>query len=348
MESLERMGKPSSAVSGVEKQQRPTDPGVILTIGYPTYNRASAIEAAVSVALRHVEHLPIEVLVADNASEDGTVRRLATRYRGSNLRLVAGTQNLGWQGNVTRLVENASGNFLLLVSDEDDIADALVLRELIDYLVMKPELSLLTTGGTSTSNHRSRIDAKHLWKATNYISGTIFSVCQVRAWLSRVDEIRLTRDIDELWELYPHYMLAVGIWVTGGECNHFARDVHNRARELPMRWVPRFRLAGDAELRRTGSEHLGKAHLRSISSNILQHANLAAFIGALEESMQTEASRLHDIRAWQADRVARRVDDLISAHYPELYPYWQHGFRRRYSCKRTNLKFFPRISRWGV
>lgn len=337
---------PSQSRSEVDDNQGAARLKPLLTIGYPTYERVDAIESAVSTALERLEGLPVELLVADNASRDGTAARLASRFGGSQLRLIAGERNLGWQGNISRLINCSAGEFLMFVSDEDDISSGSSLRDLTDLLMSRPELALLTTGEGRASNSHNQIDAKHLWKETNYLSGTVLSVGAAKKWLSILDELRFRHDISELWELYPHYLLAVGIWISGNECAHFAQNVCERAREYPMRWSPPHRDAGDAELRRVGHQLLGKAYLRSISSNIIQHANLALFVNVVAETMHADPNRVLDIREWQSSRVARRIDDLMLDYFPELHPLWQNGVKRRFASNRTRSQPLASISRW--
>lgn len=306
----------------------------ILTIGYPTYGRAEAVEAAVAAALPRIAGLPIELLVADNGSPDDTVERLTRRFGDAGLRLVAGDRNLGWKGNIARLAENAASEFLLLLSDEDDVADPGALADLVTFLSNPRRLSLVTTGKDLAPRDPSRLRAEDVWEGVHYISGNIFRASEVLRWLGELDRIQEEHDIAELWEMYPHYMIAVGIWLSGEDCAHFTKDVYSSARKLPMRWRPAHRELGDRELARTRQEVLGKAHLKSMSSNILQHASLATYLDVLETTLPVDADRLRDMRRWQEDRVAKQVDGAMGNYYPELYPAWRRGIRRRHGIRR--------------
>ncbi len=306
----------------------------LLTIGYPTYGRADAVEAAVGTALRHIDGLPIELLVADDGSPDDTVERLTRRFGDSSLRLIAGEQNLGWKGNIARLAKNASSEFLMLLSDEDDVAEASVLSELLTLLSGTRRLSLVSTGAGLVPADPGQLRAENVWEGVHYISGNIFRTSEVLKWLELLEDIQHEHDVAELWEIYPHYMMAVGIWLSGEDCAHFPGDVYVSTRKLPMRWRPAHRELGDRELARTRQEVLGKAYLKSMSSNILQHASLATYVDVLEDTMAVDKARVSDMRRWQEDRVAKQVDALMAYYYPELYPTWRRGIRRRHSMRR--------------
>lgn len=129
-------------------------------------------------------------------------------------------------------------------------------------------------------------------------------------------------------------MLAAGIWLTGGHCAHFARDVFSSSRDLEMRWRPPHREVGDRELARTRQPSIGRAYHKSISSNILQHASLATFVDVLRGTMQVDVNRLRELQRWQEDRIAKKVDSLLASYYPELYPFWRSGIRRRHGWRR--------------
>lgn len=170
----------------------------ILTIGYPTYGRADSIEAAITAALPRIAGLPIELLVADNCSPDGTVERLTRRFWNLQLRVISGDENRGWKGNIARLVENSRSDFLLLLSDEDDVAEPKDLAELLVFLSGPQTLSLVTTGKRPNPQNSFRISAGDLWESVHYISGTVFRTSEISRWLDEIDSIQRSHDVAEL------------------------------------------------------------------------------------------------------------------------------------------------------
>jgi Glycosyl transferase family 2 len=89
-----------------------------LTIGIPTFNRANLLASAIEAALNQT-HREIELIVCDNASDDGT-EEVVRRFEG-RLRYVRNDTNLGAWPNFCRLVELASGEYFSWLQDDDCI-----------------------------------------------------------------------------------------------------------------------------------------------------------------------------------------------------------------------------------
>ncbi|HLU83294.1 MAG TPA: glycosyltransferase family 2 protein [Trueperaceae bacterium] len=94
--------------------------GVTVTIGIPTYNRADGyLSEALSAALAQT-YPNIEVIVADNCSTDDT-QRVVTAIGGDRVTYIRHETNLGAQGNYNSLVERATGEYFLMLHDDDRI-----------------------------------------------------------------------------------------------------------------------------------------------------------------------------------------------------------------------------------
>ena len=94
----------------------------LVTIAIPTYNRAeSYLRGVISSALGQTyEHL--EVIIGDNASTDATPAVIA-EVEDQRLRHLRHSENIGANGNFNRLLEEATGDWFLLLHD-DDLIDA--------------------------------------------------------------------------------------------------------------------------------------------------------------------------------------------------------------------------------
>ncbi len=94
-------------------------PKPLLSVGIPTYNRLTGLRAAVESALAQ-DCGNVEVLIADNASTDGTEdyccglakREPAVRYIRSPL-------NRGPTANFNTLLRNGKGDYFLFLADDD-------------------------------------------------------------------------------------------------------------------------------------------------------------------------------------------------------------------------------------
>jgi len=92
----------------------------LVTIGIPTYNRARGYlrEALASALAQTYER--VEVIVADNCSEDDTAE-VVREVGGGRVAYHRHERNVGAQGNFNSLVALASGDYFLLLHDDDAV-----------------------------------------------------------------------------------------------------------------------------------------------------------------------------------------------------------------------------------
>lgn len=92
---------------------------MLVSICIPTYNRLSDLHRSVQSALGQT-HQPVEVLVADNASTDGTAEWLHLQAGGDpRLRVLTSDVNLGPTENFNRVRGAARGAFVMWLGDDD-------------------------------------------------------------------------------------------------------------------------------------------------------------------------------------------------------------------------------------
>lgn len=93
-----------------------------LTIGIPTYNSYDYLKETIDKVLEQIQFIDgIELLICDNASDDGT-DTLAEQYihKFPNLiRYVRHQSNLGMDRNFWSVIKYANGEFVHLLSDDD-------------------------------------------------------------------------------------------------------------------------------------------------------------------------------------------------------------------------------------
>ena len=101
---------------------------VKLTVGIPTYNRATELRVALENVLAQAcgrLRNNMEILISDNASPDAT-RALADEYVSRYPDLVSyhcNAGNLGYSRNVDTVIRRARGEYVLLLSDDDSLED---------------------------------------------------------------------------------------------------------------------------------------------------------------------------------------------------------------------------------
>ncbi len=88
-----------------------------VTIGVPTFNRSLLATRAIKSALSQT-YPDIEVLVSDDTSSDGTLERIQA-IQDPRLVLVAQQKRLGLVANFDYCLRNATGEFFLLLGDDD-------------------------------------------------------------------------------------------------------------------------------------------------------------------------------------------------------------------------------------
>lgn len=102
----------------------------ILTIGIPTWNRQLELEQCLELVLRQVAaEEGVEVMVCDNASDDGTravVEELMRTHR--VLRYERHATNIGADRNFIEVLRRAAGTYVWILSDDDFVNEGAIRR----------------------------------------------------------------------------------------------------------------------------------------------------------------------------------------------------------------------------
>lgn len=100
-----------------------------VTIGIPTYNRVAFLREALASALTQ-SHANLEIIVSDNASTDDTGVFLSGQ-RDGRLVILRQMENRGMVANWNACLHRATGEYFLLLSD-DDILEPNAIAKLLD------------------------------------------------------------------------------------------------------------------------------------------------------------------------------------------------------------------------
>ena len=92
---------------------------IVLSICIPTYNRSKLLSECIRRIIQ-CRSQEIEIVVSDNASTDET-QDAVKKIGDPRIKYYRNDENLGFDANVLKLVERATGDFLFLLSDEDYI-----------------------------------------------------------------------------------------------------------------------------------------------------------------------------------------------------------------------------------
>ncbi len=121
-----------------------------ITIAIPTFNRSSWLKACILSALNQ-SYQHFEVVVSDNASTDDTAKLLKT-FRNPRLRVIHQTKNIGAIPNWNACLSKAKGDFIVFLSDDDEIAPWF-LERCISLIKSDPKIPIVVA--LSDTNLRS-------------------------------------------------------------------------------------------------------------------------------------------------------------------------------------------------
>jgi len=114
----------------------------VLIVNYNT----AALLADCLASLEGQQGLICEVVVVDNASSDDSVALVGQRFPA--VRLIAGTENIGFGRANNLAMAHCSGEFLFLLNPDTRIATGCI-QALLDYMEAHPEIGM---AGTATFN----------------------------------------------------------------------------------------------------------------------------------------------------------------------------------------------------
>ncbi len=120
----------------------------ILSICIPSYNRSALLVQALNAIYNQLpsDSLDkVEIIVSDNASPDDTrdtVAMFLQTHRGFPLSYFCQPRNLGAEANIDSLLKGATGDFILLLSDDDILLPGAVER-LLQIIAVQPTVDAI-------------------------------------------------------------------------------------------------------------------------------------------------------------------------------------------------------------
>ena len=95
----------------------------LLTIAIPTYNRKNMLKRALDSIVNQLNPR-VEILVSDNASNDGTDDMMAESY--PMIRYIRNKTNMGSDKNFLQCYRKAKGKYVILLGSDDRLADGAI------------------------------------------------------------------------------------------------------------------------------------------------------------------------------------------------------------------------------
>jgi GT2 family glycosyltransferase len=111
-----------------------------LSVLIVNYNAASHLENCLDSLFAHTQHRPLEVIVVDNASSDGSLDMLGRKF--SEVRVVSLPENIGFARANNIAMREAQGRFFLLLNN-DTLVERGAIETMLRIMREKPEIGAL-------------------------------------------------------------------------------------------------------------------------------------------------------------------------------------------------------------
>lgn len=127
----------------------PGDPGAgglpLVSVGMPVYNGANHLAGAIHSVLSQ-DYKNLEVVVCDNASDDGTPA-IASDFavRDRRVRYIRNPENIGLLPNFRRVRDEARGKYFCWLGHDDLLSDPSYLSATVAHLETHPDVALCHT-----------------------------------------------------------------------------------------------------------------------------------------------------------------------------------------------------------
>lgn len=185
-------------------------PRPFLTIGIPTYNRFESVRSRVREYVDHGFGPEISLMVVDNASSDASYQRLREEFEGSGVALFENSENVGYGGNFIRLFELVESDYLMIVSDEDQIVAKGIEAAVAYCRANRPAFVSPQADVRGNAMYRgrdvSRLVEPHEFKQSAfYLSGLTFAIPALR---DDVVEIGALMQSNSAAAIYPQVLVA--------------------------------------------------------------------------------------------------------------------------------------------
>lgn len=114
---------------------------ILLSVCVRTHNQERFIRDALDSVLRQHTTFPYEIIISDDASNDGTVailKEYQNRYP-DKIRLLLQEKNVGGPENLKRVIEASNAKYITCLDGDDFYTDEYKLQKQVDFLEAHPE-----------------------------------------------------------------------------------------------------------------------------------------------------------------------------------------------------------------
>jgi glycosyltransferase involved in cell wall biosynthesis len=191
-----------------------------VTLAIPTFNRKRFIQKNLDGLISQGLSDNLKILVSDNGSLDGTYEALKEQTKAyPQVKVIGNSHNLGFYGNMIRLLESVDTDYILFCSDED-LVDMESIREIEVYLRQdNPDFASAAFFDGEKIQRRSSgtCNLRTIEKASVYISGLIF---KMRSITEAIEFLREQTNNHYVY-VYPQCVLALYVFLFKERCQRY-------------------------------------------------------------------------------------------------------------------------------
>lgn len=174
-----------------------------------SYNTKKILRECLTSIFDKTKGLDFEVVIVDNASTDGSVEMLESRYK--DIKILRNKENLGFAKANNQGIEVATGDYVLLLNSDTNLLEN-SLKVMVDYMGSNPDVGISSCQLVGKDGEIQP-------------SGGFFpDLCRVFAWMFFLDDLPVVNKFikpfhphgpkfytNDKWYNFFHYQ----DWVTG-------------------------------------------------------------------------------------------------------------------------------------
>lgn len=282
-----------------------------MTIGIPTFNRRSEVVRLVGRFLAEDTRHPVQLLVIDDGSSDGTDGALRALVADQpRARILRHERNQGYARTYAALFEHCESDYLLVGADDDELVEG-TLDALLDGLArLRPALLVsqwYSNNGRMVRGVQSeqRVAPRELFRASHHAPGLVYRVAACRGSIAALKELI---DGDAHCALvWPQVIVAASLLATE-ECWWWPAPLLREGAGLPSGLGPIATVCAGWDTVKSLDEYFESVLLRDVSPSerdayeAMRHVNANRVYSTLRSGVMKERPYLQP----HFDRVARR------------------------------------------
>jgi glycosyltransferase involved in cell wall biosynthesis len=173
----------------------------------PSYNAAKTIAASLASILAQT-YENIQVLVIDNASSDETVR-ISDTYaaRDPRVKVLRNVKNIGGEGNFTRCIQSATGDYTCIYHADDMYEPEIIARE-VGFLEEHPKVGAVFCAARDIDESGRVIAARNLPATGGISKGGVFNFQQVLRTVLKIGNFMIFPSAMVRTEIYKNEIKA--------------------------------------------------------------------------------------------------------------------------------------------